>query len=80
LVAGWKYVYAIRGGNEIIGVQATTPNEIVSVVALAGNVARSDAATVSPDGRQIILSIEEEKSDVWLMENFDPSAQARRPQ
>ena len=81
---GWspdgKYVYAMRGGNEIIRVQATTPNEIISVAALPGNVVDDDSASVSPDGRQIIVSVAEEKSDVWLMENFDPSAQARRPQ
>ena len=81
---GWspdgKYVYAMRGGNKIIRVQATTPNEIISVAALPGNVVDYDSASVSPDGLQIIASVAEEKSDVWLMENFDPSARATRLQ
>jgi serine/threonine protein kinase/WD40 repeat protein len=82
---GWspdgKYVYATRGGREIVKVQATAPNELISLAALPGNVAGYGSdATMSPDGRQIIVSVNEEKSDVWLMENFDPSAQARRSQ
>jgi hypothetical protein len=30
------------------------------------------SGTVSPDGRKIIVSVGEEKSDVWLMKDFDP--------
>jgi tRNA A-37 threonylcarbamoyl transferase component Bud32 len=33
-----------------------------------------NAATLSPDGRKIIVSVGEEKSDVWLLKNFDPQA------
>ena len=61
-------------GREIIRVQVATPNEATSVATLPGYVVRYDGATVSPDGKEIIVSISEEKSDVWLMENFDPSA------
>lgn len=32
-----------------------------------------DGPSVSPDGHEIFVSVSEEKSDVWLMENFDPS-------
>jgi len=32
-----------------------------------------DHAGLSPDGRQIVVSVGNEKSDVWLMENFDPT-------
>jgi Tol biopolymer transport system component len=78
---GWspdgKYVYAIRSesgpGREIIRVQVVSPNEVTSVAILPGDVADYDSASVSPDGKQIIVSVGEDKSDVWLMENFDPS-------
>ena len=32
-----------------------------------------DTASVSPNGKEIVVSVSEKKSDVWLMENFDPS-------
>src|SRR5215472_13145277 len=78
---GWspdeKYVYATRG-REIIRVQTTVPNEIMSVAALSGNVAwGGEADSVNPNGREAIVSVGEEKSDVWLMENFDPLAMTR---
>ena len=41
---------------------------------LPGDVVDNDDANLSPDGKEIVVSISEEKSDVWLMENFDPSA------
>lgn len=84
---GWspdgKYVYAIRTGSdssprEIVRVEIARPNEITSLANLPHDVVDYDAATVSPDGRTIIVSLGEEKSDVWLMENFDPLA-ARKP-
>jgi Tol biopolymer transport system component len=79
---GWspdeKYVYAIRGetglpGREIIRVQVAAPNEVTSVASLPGHVVNFDGASVSPDGHEIVVSVSELKSDVWLMENFDPS-------
>ena len=79
---GWspdaKYVYAIRGengdsGREIIRVQVAAPNAVNSVATLPGDVVEADGASLSPDGKQIFASVGEEKSDVWLMENFDPS-------
>jgi hypothetical protein len=30
------------------------------------------SGTISPDGRKIIVSVGEEKSDVWLKKGFDP--------
>ena len=80
--AGWspdgKYVYAIRGAGyssrEIIRVQVAAPNEVTSVAILPGAVDYiSSGASVSPDGNELLASIVELKSDVWLMENFDPS-------
>ena len=84
---GWspdgKYVYAIRGRGlqEIIRVQVATPNEVTSVTTLPGDVAGMDwdAASVSPDGKEIVVSVSEHKSDVWLMENFDPASAITHP-
>ncbi len=78
---GWspdgKHVYAIRGGagesREVISVQVDTPNHATPVATLPGDVVDSDGASVSPDGRVIFASVSEKKSDVWLMENFDPA-------
>jgi Tol biopolymer transport system component len=68
---GWspdgKYVYVQRPrSGEIIRVRSTPPNEITSVATLPGGY----SASVSPEGRQIILSVAAEASDVWLMENL----------
>ena len=83
LPVGWspdgKYVYAIPWepvvvmAREIIRVQVGAPNEVTLVASLPGEIADFDGASVSPDGKAIVVSIGEEKSDVWLMENFDPS-------
>jgi serine/threonine protein kinase/Tol biopolymer transport system component len=75
---GWspdgKYVYAQRpSGREIISVQVAAPHKVTSVITLPGGLAWSDSASVSPGGKEIVVSIGEQKSDVWLMENFDPS-------
>ncbi|HEX8814592.1 MAG TPA: protein kinase [Terriglobales bacterium] len=79
---GWspdgKVVYAVRrngssGDREIISVKAATPSATNLLATLPGEVVESGGASVSPDGRQILVGIAEDKSDVWLMENFDPS-------
>ena len=76
---GWspdgKYVYAVRmeADREIIRVQVAPPNRVASVATLPGDVVDDDGASVSPDGKAIFASVDEGKSDVWLMENFDPS-------
>ncbi len=81
--AGWspdgKYLYAIRqngadSGREISQVQVAAPSKVNALATLPGDVAERDGASVSPDGKLMIVSIMEQKSDVWLMENFDPSA------
>jgi hypothetical protein len=81
LPVGWspdgKYVYAIPWepvlAREIIRVQVGAPNEVTSVASLPGEIGDFDGASVSPDGKAIVVTIREVKSDVWLMENFDPS-------
>lgn len=80
---GWsrdgKYVYAVtaaagEGGRRgIVRVQVAAPNKVTSVAILPGDIAGYDGADVSPDGKEIVASVGEEKSDVWIMENFDPS-------
>jgi hypothetical protein len=40
---------------------------------LPGPIAEFDNAAVSHEGLEIVISIREEKSDVWAMENFDPT-------
>jgi serine/threonine protein kinase/Tol biopolymer transport system component len=77
---GWspdgKYVYAIRG-REIIKVGLASPNQFASVVTLFADVSNVESpgsdVNLSPDGREIVVNIGEAKSDVWLMENFDPT-------
>ena len=72
---GWssdgKYVYAIRRGREIVRVQVAPPSDVTVVATLPGD---GNDAGLSPDGKEIVVSVSEEKSDVWLMQNFDPSA------
>ncbi len=77
---GWspdgKYVYAIRSGTvgegrEIVKVQLSNPNEVTSVATLPGDVVNFDGATVSPDGHEAIVSVREDKSDVWLMKTSE---------
>ena len=84
---GWspngKQVYAVRKtGREIVTIPIASPNDVVSIATLPGDIGVNGGSelTLSPDGRQIIASLAEEKSDVWLMENFDPSLRATKPQ
>jgi Tol biopolymer transport system component len=65
-------------GNTVYAFRSFT-GEIVAIPVAGGNPrnvltlpGRITDATVSLDGRKIVGSVAEEKSDVWLMENFDP--------
>jgi len=72
---GWspdgRYVYAIRSGREIVRVQVAAPNDVTVVATLPGD---GNDAGLSPDGKEIDVSVSEAKSDVWEMQHFDPSA------
>jgi eukaryotic-like serine/threonine-protein kinase len=74
---GWSsdgkfiYAFASRGGREILQLKVGESKKPKSVVALPGPIL---SGTVSPDGRKIIVSVGEEKSDVWLLKDFDPEA------
>ena len=65
-------------------ISVASPNDVVSIATLPGDVVGvcdgCKLPTLSPDGRQIIASLAEQKSDVWLLENFDPSLRVARPQ
>ncbi len=76
---GWssdgKFVYAFSnpgdfgGGREILQIKLGDPKKPRSVITMPGEL---NGGTVSPDGRKIIVSVGEEKSDVWLLKDFDP--------
>ena len=72
---GWSsdgnfiYAYAESSGREILQVALDDSKKPRSVITMPGDI---KAGTVSPDGRKIIVSVGEEKSDVWLMKDFDP--------
>jgi Tol biopolymer transport system component len=70
---GWSpnaaIVYAYRPSSNTIDAIPAAGGEPRAVFALPGVVAD---ASVSPDGRKFVCSVAEQKSDVWLMENFDP--------
>jgi len=73
---GWSsdgsFVYAFGGpGRDIYQIELGDSKKSRSVITLTGNL---NAGAVSPDRRKIIVSVGEEKSDVWLMQNFDPQA------
>lgn len=78
---GWspdgKYVYAIRYSlREITRIQVAAPHQLTSVTTMPGDAAF--VGSVSPDGREIIVSVTEERSDVWLMDNFDRAARTTK--
>jgi serine/threonine protein kinase/Tol biopolymer transport system component len=77
---GWspdgKYVYALSTlttvgvGREIIQVQVAAPHTMTPIAVLPGDVFDANAGSVSPDGREIFVSIDDLRSDIWTMENF----------
>ena len=72
---GWSsdgnsiYAFADSSGREILQVGLGDSKKPRSVITMPGDI---NAGTVSPDGRKMIVSVGEEKSDVWLMKDFDP--------
>jgi Tol biopolymer transport system component/class 3 adenylate cyclase len=78
---GWspdgKSIYAFmpEGGREIILISLGGSKEPQKIISMPGPI---DSAAFSPDGRKIIVSVTEVKSDVWLMTNFESrTAQAK---
>jgi len=80
---GWspdgKYIYALSMfttagvGREIIRVQVAAPHTMTPIAVLPGDVFDANAGSVSPDGRAVFVSIDELRSEIWTMENFDPA-------
>jgi serine/threonine protein kinase len=73
---GWssdgKYLYSFTWKErEIFQIKLDDSKKPRSVITMPGTIR---GATVSPDGRKMIVSVGEEKSDVWLLKNFDPEA------
>jgi Tol biopolymer transport system component len=74
---GWSldgnFVYALATlqEREILQLKLGESKKPKTIAALPGPVL---SGTVSPDGRKIIVSVGEEKSDVWLLKDFDPEA------
>jgi len=79
---GWSsdgnFIYTYKvGEGEIFQTPLGDSKGSKSVVSMPGALS---SGTVSRDGRKIVVSLLEVKSDVWLMEDFDPLAgRARRP-
>ena len=73
---GWsadgKSVYAsqVRNGSELLQIPLASkkPKPVFSVPGIIHR------GSVSPDGRRSVVAVGEEKSDLWLMKNFDPQA------
>jgi Tol biopolymer transport system component len=73
--AGWSpdgrliYAFHYPPSNSILSIPADGGNSN-TVLTLPGDIAE---AIVSPDGRKFVSIVAEQKSDVWIVENFDPS-------
>jgi TolB protein len=75
---GWspdgKSIYAISGGR-VLQIFLADPKKTRSVITTDKQL-WSYSGAVSPDGSKIIFNVAENKSDVWIMQNFDPTASA----
>jgi Tol biopolymer transport system component len=78
---GWSpngnFIYAFipEGGREIIPIALGDSKQSKPIITMPGAI---DSAAISPNGRKMIVSVIEVKSDVWLLKNFDPQvAQAK---
>jgi serine/threonine protein kinase len=72
---GWSneggFIYAFQG-REIFRLNLRD-QKWKSVTTMPGEIS---AATLSPDGQKVIVSVRGANSDVWLMKNFDPHVAA----
>ncbi len=77
---GWspdgKFLYAQSfNKRETVEIEMANPRHIRTVLTPSNF---SYGLALTPDGKTIILSQAEEKSDIWVMENFDPQVQTKR--
>jgi Tol biopolymer transport system component len=69
--AGGSSVYANCGNSvRLIPVGAEAVDAPPIVLTVSGEIA---SASVSPDGKNFVYSLTETKSDVWIVDNFDPA-------
>jgi hypothetical protein len=72
---GWSsdgnfiYAFGEAHGREILQIGLGDSKKPRSVITMPGDI---KSGAVSLDGRKIIVTVGEEKSDVWLMKDFDP--------
>jgi serine/threonine protein kinase/WD40 repeat protein len=69
-----RNLYGLRGSNggqEIVRIELTNPSKLSVIATLPGT---ANGATLSPDEKEVVVSVGEEKSDVWLMDHFDAAA------
>jgi len=80
---GWSpagnFIYATKGlsGPEVVSIGLEDSKPPRSLITMPGDFREG---AVSPDGRKIVANVVERKSDVWLMNNFDPQTSgAKQP-
>jgi hypothetical protein len=57
----------------VLKVGLGSPNHPIPIATLPADVVDNLSGGMSPDGREIVVPLSEAKSDVWIMENFDPA-------
>jgi TolB protein len=77
---GWspdaKFIFAyMDGAAEILQIPLEESEQPGTITIMPGQI---NSGTVSPDGRKIIVEVREDKSDVWLMKDFDPQVDRGR--
>jgi len=78
---GWspdgKFIYTtVEDNQSLFRIDLESPQQPNLIATFPGTLL--DNGTVSPDGRSVIVSVAEEKSDVWLIDNFDPAFAAKK--
>jgi len=76
---GWssdgKQIYALDAARHIVAIPVAGGDpKTIGIVPLPED-RRLGEATITPDGRRLAFTVLESKSDVWIIDNFDPSAQ-----
>ena len=70
-----KFIYAAnyeKDLSEILKISSDN-GEIIDKIVLPFN--KIGLADITPDGKTIIFTVDEENSDVWMIENFDPDVE-----
>jgi Tol biopolymer transport system component len=70
--ANWIYAYRL-GSREILRVNAET-GKVEAVGRFPAGALAWYSCDLTPDRRAIVCSLEDKKSDVWIVDHFDPQA------